>query len=267
MTSRARIPYTRSQLAADINALGVIPGDVVMLHASYKAIGPVMGGPNEVVHALLDALTPAGTLMMYVGWNDIPDFLRDLPEAVQGAYRENHPPFDPLTARAVRDHGILAECVRTWPGSRRSMNPEASVCAVGARATWITGEHPLNYGYGAGSPFAKLVEARGRVLTLGAPLDTITLLHHAENRARIRHKRIVRYAVPLLRDGRTVWVDVEDFDTGDPLDDYTFDQIARAYLRAGGGQQGRIGDAESYLFNAADLVAFAVDWLELHFGG
>lgn len=267
MTPAARIPYTRSQLAAEVRALGIAPGDIVMLHASYKAIGPVMGGPNEVVHALLDALTPAGTLMMYVGWNDIPDFLRELPEAIQAAYRANHPPFDPLTARAVRDHGVLAECVRTWPGARRSMNPEASVCAIGARAAWIAGDHLLNYGYGAGSPLAKLVDAGGKVLMLGAPLDTITLLHHAENSARMRHKRMVRYAVPLLRDGRTVWVDVEDFDTGDPHDDYTLEQIARAHLAAGGGRQGRVGSADSYLFGAAELVAFAVDWLELRFGG
>lgn len=266
MTPAARIPYTRSQLAADIRALGVLSGDVVMLHVSYKAIGEVMGGPNEVVHALLDALTPSGTLMMYVGWNDIPDHLHELPEAAQAVYREHYPPFDPLTARAVRDHGVLAECVRTWPGVRRSMNPEASVCAIGARAAWITGDHPLNYGYGAGSPFAKLVEVGGRVLMLGAPLDTITLLHHAENRARMRHKHVVRYAVPLLRDGRTVWVNVEDFNTGDPHDTYTFEQIAQAHLAAGGGRRSRVGSADSYLFDAGELVSFAVDWLELRFG-
>ena len=61
---------------------------------------------------------------------------------------------------------------------------------------------------------------------LGAPLDTITLLHYAENRANLRHKAVVRYSYPVLRDGEKVWIDVEDFDTGDPHDDYSFEDRA-----------------------------------------
>ena len=51
------------------------------------------------------------------------------------------------------------------------------------------GEHPDDDGYGARSPFARLVEADGQVLMLGAPLDTVTLLHHAEAVARGADKR------------------------------------------------------------------------------
>ncbi|WP_406569399.1 AAC(3) family N-acetyltransferase, partial [Burkholderia cenocepacia] len=94
------------------------------------------------------------------------------------------------------------------------MNPEASMVALGIQAKQLTQDHPLDYGYGAGSPLAKLVEHKGKVLMLGAPLDTITLLHYAENRARMAHKNIVRYQCPILRDGQKVWVDVEDYDTG-----------------------------------------------------
>ena len=35
---------------------------------------------------------------------------------------------------------------------------------MGARAQWLCAEHPLHYGYGPGSPFAKLIEAGGKVL-------------------------------------------------------------------------------------------------------
>ncbi len=81
--------------------------------------------------------------------------------------------------------GILAEFIRTTPGARRSGNPGASVAAIGAQAEWLTADHPLDYGYGPGSPLAKLVEAGGKVLMAGAPPDTMTLLHHAEHLARI----------------------------------------------------------------------------------
>ena len=140
------------------------------------------------------------------------------------------------------------------------------MAAVGAQAEWLTRDHPSDYGYGPGSPLAKLVESGGKVLMLGAPLDTITLLHYAENRANLRHKAVVRYSYPVLRDGEKVWIDVEDFDTGDPHDDYSFEGIAQDYLAAGNGRQGKVGDADTYLFDAADLVRYAINWLEERFG-
>ena len=100
---------------------------------------------------------------------------------------------------------------------------------------------------------------------LGAPLDTLTLLHYAENRAQMRHKRVIHYPCPILREGKRVWVEIEDYDTGEPHGDYTFEEIAREYLALGKGRQGTIGNATSYLFDAADLSAFAIAWLEQRF--
>lgn len=262
----APLPVIRSALIQAFRSLGLVAGQTVMLHASVKAVGPVMGGPNVILQALLDALGPDGTVMMYVGWHDIPDFVSELSAEARAVYHAEHPPFDPATARAVRDHGIMAEVLRTWPGAERSLNPEASMAAVGARAAWLTRDHSLDYGYGAGSPLAKLVEVGGRVLMLGAPLDTITLLHHAEYRAALRHKQVIRYPCPILRDGQTVWVEVEDFATGDPHDDYSFEAIAHDYLTLIRARRGTVGQAETYLFDAADLVVYAVQWLEARFG-
>ncbi|WP_219417977.1 AAC(3) family N-acetyltransferase [Pseudonocardia nigra] len=41
---------------------------------------------------------------------------------------------------------------------RRSANPGASFAALGARAEWFSAGRPLDYGYGPGSPLAKLVD-------------------------------------------------------------------------------------------------------------
>jgi aminoglycoside 3-N-acetyltransferase len=203
--------------------------------------------------------------MMYAGWQDAPDFVGELPAEEQAVYYAEHPPFDPATARAVRENSVLAEFLRTWPGSHRSHNPEASMVAVGAQAAWITADHPLNYGYGRGSPLEKLLQLQGQVVLLGSPLDTITLLHYAENIARLRHKHIIHYRIPMLHAGRSAWVEVEDFDTGEPHGDYSFEEIVQAYLDAGNGQQGRFGNATSYRLDAAHLVQFAVSWLEARF--
>lgn len=262
----SQFPFTQTQLAEDFRALGVNAGGIVMLHTSVRAVGDVLGGPNTILQALLDTLTPVGTLMMYAGWENIPDYVEELPAEEHQFYYDNHPPFDPAIARSARGYGVMVEFLRTWPGTRRSLNPEASMVALGAQADELTREHPLDYGYGAGSPLAKLVALWGQVLMLGAPLDAITLLHHAEYLARLRHKNVIHYTCPILRDGQKVWVTVEDFDTSEPHADYSFEQIALAYLAEGKGQHGKVGDADSYLFDAADLVGFAVRWLEARFG-
>ena len=108
---------------------------------------------------------------------------------------------------------MLPEVIRTWTGAVRSHNPGASMVAIGGRAEWLCSGHPLDYGYGPGSPLGKLVEAGGDVLLLGSSLDSVTLLHHAEHLARLPDKRIVRYQVPTAQGDRCI----EEFDTSEPV--------------------------------------------------
>jgi aminoglycoside 3-N-acetyltransferase len=259
---------TRSRLVRDALALGVAPGGVLMLHASVRSIGWVVGGPDVVLDALTDALGPDGSLMMYVGWADGTYSMDEWTPEEQLAHEQECPAFDPATSRAVRDWSILTEFLRTRPGAHRSANPEASIAAVGARAAWLTADHPLDYGYGAGSPLAKLIEARGQVLLLGSPLTDVTLIHHAECRARVPDKRVARYRQPVLRGGQRQWVTVEEFDTNGLVDwegeDY-FGLIVQAYLDAGLGRTGLIGGATCHLLDAVTLDDFAVRWMEEHF--
>ena len=140
---------------------------------------------------------------------------------------------------------------------------------LGARAAWFTADHPLDYGYGPGSPLAKLVEAGGKCLMLGAPLDTMTLLHHAEHIADFPDKRIKRGEAPMLVDGRKVWRTYEEFDTGDPpegLPDDYFATIVRDYLATGSGRTGKVAGADCVLVEAAPMVDFARAWMERSIG-
>ncbi|MBC8161059.1 MAG: aminoglycoside 3-N-acetyltransferase [Roseiflexaceae bacterium] len=259
---------TQGQLVRDLERLGISAGQTLMVHSSVRAVGAVIGGPNTIIQALLDVLTPAGTLMMYVGWQEAPTDMDDWPEAMRALFYEACPAYDPRTARAVRDHGILVECFRTWPGALRSDHPDCSMSALGANAAWLTADHPLMYGYGMGSPLHKLCELGGSVLMLGAPLDTITLLHYAEHRADLPDKHIKRYMCPILSAGQKVWVNLEEYDTSDTVidADYRFDTIALEYLETGKGRSALIGRAQSYVFEAADLATFGIQWLEGRFG-
>jgi len=262
-------PITKSRLIGDLKKLGVKPADTIMLHASVKSIGWIVGGPDVVIQALLDVVGAKGTLMMYVGWEDSPYRLAEWNEEWQQAYLNECPPFDPKKSRAYRKWSILTEYLRTWPRAYRSSNPEASCAAVGARAKWITENHPLQYGYGPGSPLAKLCEVNGKVLLLGAPFGTITLLHYAEHIVKVPNKRIVRYRMPILQDGKKVWVEIEEFDTcGDVLPNASeyFEIVPRKFLASGKGRSGKVGAAQSHLLDADELVKFAVQWIERKYG-
>ncbi len=264
---------TRAELAGELRALGVRPGGVLMVHARMSALGWVVGAAETVVWALLDAVGPDGTLMAYTAWEEHAYDDSDRPAEHAAAYRAEPPVFDPVISEAVREHGRVPERIRTWPGAVRSAHPEASIAALGARAEWLARPHPDD-GYGPESPFARFVEAGGQVLMLGAPLDTITLLHHAESIARARGRRELTYTVRVRGDDRGVERTLTDIDTRDGAYDYAslelgvdeFEAIATDALAAGVGARGHVGAAECHLFDARQLTGFAVAWLEQRFG-
>ncbi len=194
---------THSRLVDDLVRLGLRPGETIMLHASVRSIGWVVGGPQVVLQSVLDALSPGGTLMMYASCEDDTENWSEWSPAKQAVYLAEYPAFDPAQTRAKRSYSILTEYLRTIPGAHRSGNPCASVVSVGQKAAWITRDHPLQYGYGTGSPFEKFVQTGGKVLLVGSPLGSVTMLHYSECIANLPNKRIVHYKVPLWVDGTT----------------------------------------------------------------
>jgi len=255
------VTATRTSLAADLRAIGLEPGDAVLVHAALRQVGRVIGGPDTILSAMLDVVGAEGTVLGYTDWQ-IDDFGRDYLE-----FREDVPAFDPERSRATRDNGFWPEMLRTTPGALRSGNPGASMAAIGGRAAWFVADHALDYGYGPQSPLGKLVEAKGTVLMLGATLDHMTLLHHAEHLANFPNKRIVRYEAPLLVDGVPTWRWFEEFDTSSSPDgmaeDY-FATIVEAFLATGEGRRGVVGEAGSVLVPAGEVVDFAIAWMEEH---
>lgn len=63
----AEPPAIRSSLTAELAALGRAPGDIVMVHASLRRVGPILGGPDALITALLGAMAPGGTRMAPAG--------------------------------------------------------------------------------------------------------------------------------------------------------------------------------------------------------
>ena len=265
--------HTRGSIIESLQKLGVQPGDLLMVHASLKAIGPVEGGAETVVAALRSAVGPSGTVMGYASWDKSP-----YEETLNGARlgdeaRRSWPPFDPATAGTHRGFGLLNQFLVQAPGARRSAHPDASMVAVGPLAETLTQPHELGHALGEGSPVERFVRLGGNVLLLGAPLNSVTALHYAEAVADIPNKRRVTYEMPIAgNDGEVVWKTAADFDSNGVLDCFAMEgepdaveTIATAYVQLGRHRDGIVGSAPCYLFDAQDIVSFGVSYLEQHF--
>lgn len=255
--------YSRQSLATDLRALGLSAGDVVMVHASIRAVGEVAGGPDEIHLAIKDVITDRGALVMYASCPQYVDEIGrgNLTPEQEAELLEKLPPFDAETARSARDNGALVELLRTYPGSRVNHHP-ARFIAWGARSHALLAEQPWDYAFGAGSVLERLVDLDGNIMLLGSDHDNVTFLHYAEHIVDIPDKRVTRFKVPIAVDGERVWRDMEEFDTSEGVHanwpPTFFAEIVDGYLAATGNVGGRVGGATSYLLGARGLLEYAL---------
>lgn len=259
----------RKSLIDDLRRLGLQSGQIVMIHASVRTLGPMHGGPDEIHLAVEEVAAPTGTVMMFVGCQTGFD---DVGRGTLSAEEEeqitaHQPPFDFQTSRAAREFGTLAEFFRSYPGTICSRSVCGRMAARGSGAEWLTDGQPWNYGFGPGSPLAKLCESGGKLLLLASNHDEVTLLHYAEHIAPFEGKRVARYKVPILRDGVRVWMDCEEFDTSSRgvhanWPPNAFESIVSDFIANAAGtslcSRGTVGLGGGLLIDAASLVAHAV---------
>ena len=206
--------FTRDQLATDLRGLGLTRGDVVMVHASLRAIGDVAGGPDEVHLAIKEVITAGGTLIMYASCPAYVDEVGrgNLTAEQEAEVLEKLPPFDASTARSARDNGALVELLRTYPGSRVNEHP-ARFVVWGGHTDFLLSEQPWDFAFGRGSLLERLVALEGKILLLGSDHDNTTFLHYAEHVGEFDGKRIARFRVPVLENGARVWREMAEYDT------------------------------------------------------
>lgn len=203
--------------------------------------------------------------MMVLGARNDWDWVNERPEDERVELLRDAVPFDANHTAAESEVGMLAEVFRTRPETVVSNHPEGRFGASGPLAGHLVEAVPWDDYYGPGSPLDRFVESGGRVLRLGADLDTMTVLHFAEYLVPLEPKRRVRrHRVVVMPDRNEVRV-VECLDDSNgivdhPGEDY-FAVILREYLATGRARRGKVGAAAAELIEAADIVRFAVEWM------
>lgn len=259
---------TVESIAGDLRRLGISNGDVVMVHASLRAVGPVDGGAEGMVDALDRAVGTDGSVLMMLSARDDFAWVNDRPEEERAELLADAPAFDSRATPGDPEVGVLGEIFRQQPGTIVNHHPEGRFGARGRLARRLVEDPPWDDYYGPGSPLERLVEAGGKVLRLGADPDTVTLLHYAEYLADVPHKRRVLRHRKVLDDGAPAIRTVSALDDSEGIVDYPgedyFIQILQTFLATGRVRTGRVGNAPSELFTARDMVACGVEWMNRH---
>ena len=161
----------------DLQALGIMPSDMLFIHSSFKSLGPVAGGAETVVQALEAAVGSDGLILM-------PSFNLVAHEDRPKTWNWEETPSTV---------GWLTEFFRLMPGTYRSDHYSHSVAARGNGADRFVADHLSNEGYGSPwdkvpwgktygthSPMVRAYERGGRLLMLGVDYETSTYIHLAE---------------------------------------------------------------------------------------
>lgn len=257
-------PSTTSSLIADLQALGVASGSVLLVHTSLKALGWVCGGETVVIDALLTAVGEQGTLVLPTHSSDLsePSLWENppVPEHWWPTIRETMPAFDP-SRTPTRGMGRIPEAFRTLTGTVRSNHPTGSFTAYGPHASTICSVHDLEDAFGNRSPLGALYAADAYLLLLGVGHSSNTSLHLAERRAFGPNQATVQTGSPMRIDGQRTWISYsepewhsEDFaDLG-----LSFETDAHH------ARLGRVAQSSAKLMPQRLLVDYAVEWLRRH---
>lgn len=244
---------TKQDIQTALERLGVKAGDTMIVHSSFKSLGPVENGADTIVSGMLETLGEDGTLLF--------------PTLCQKDWEHV---FENWTLDAPSDVGYLTNYFRKLPEAKRSNQATHSVAAIGRDAVWFTethGETGRRHGifgdtcFSADSPWEKMYERDTKVLFLGVGEQKCTLRHLAEYRFMDKCLKKAEQSPRYEELKSRVWC----YDRWD--DRGVWWHILSAYVRQLMEPKGQVhvtqcGDATLTLFNTRDFVDTATQVME-----
>ena len=163
----------QADIVRAFQAVGVRPGDILLIHSSLKSFGYVVGGALAVIDAAKEAVTEKGTVVF-------PTLVqKDFAHAYQNWHKDTSP----------SDVGLISETFRLLADSVRSDQATHSVAAWGRQADELTGEHSAygprmgtfgDYCFSWSSPWQKMFLYGARICFVGVDTRSNTFKHFVE---------------------------------------------------------------------------------------
>jgi len=166
------ITITRKAVKTAAEELGIQVGDTILIHSSFKSIGPIEKGAESIIGGFLDAVGENGTVVFPTLCQ------KDWTHVYENWHKD-----------APSDIGYLTNYFRKLPGAMRSDQATHSVAALGKLARYITqthGQSGCRWGvfgdtpFAADSPWEKLYHINAKIIMLGVGIRKCTFRHYAE---------------------------------------------------------------------------------------
>jgi aminoglycoside 3-N-acetyltransferase len=153
-----------------LRALGVRPGDTIMVHSSFSDHHGFRGSVDDLIKVLIEAVGSEGNLMMV-----------SLPyRSASSDYLARVKRFDVRKTPSMM--GLVSEFFRRRSDVVRSLNPSHPILARGPKADWLIADHAACvYPCGPGTPFDKLAQLDGMAVFINVSLSTFTFFHYLEH--------------------------------------------------------------------------------------
>ncbi|MEP0806399.1 MAG: AAC(3) family N-acetyltransferase [Chloroflexota bacterium] len=233
---------TFEKLVEEFRALGVEEGDTLLVHSSYKSLGPVDGGPQTVIRALEAALGTdgEGTLIM-------PTF--------NFGFNKGEP-WDVRTTPSKM--GVLTELVRTDPRAKRVFHPFYSFAVLGKHAEML-GSLRYKSAYERNSVFGKLRDLDGKIMVIGLSYtNSMTFFHHIEQMEGVDYRYLKQFTGQVTDENGVTYTDtfemlVRDIDKGVVTE---VNPMGELMEKAGIVKIRKIGEADVKLMKANEVYAF-----------
>ncbi len=232
---------TKEELVTGFKNIGLAEGDIVLVHSALRKLGPVEGGAETIIDALLQVVGENGTVA-------VPTHTWKVVSGEQPVFHQT------LTPSNV---GALTNIFRLRHGAIRGLHPTHSIAAIGTRASELVSvneddDTPCS----AESPYGKLRDWGGKVLIIGVGLECCTFFHGCEQWAgmpwAVTENTVAMYCIGA--DGKIIAKNMHHHFVN------TWDQYPRLephLLQIGALKIGKIGDCDLCLLDCS----VAAEWL------
>jgi len=147
-----------------LQQLPVEPGDGLLVHSALQFLGKPGPGPQIYLDALLETIGEQGTLA-------VPTF--NFAFCTGEVFNRAATPSSGM--------GVFSELVRMHPAACRTPHPMQSLAVIGRHRTDLC-RRDTPGAFDDGSAFERMLELDFKLLLLGAPVQSASIVHYVEQR-------------------------------------------------------------------------------------
>lgn len=163
---------TKKDIFSQLQQMGILPTDTVLIHTSLKAVGEVEGGAEGFIDAFCEYLSEGLFIVPTHTWASV--------------YAER-PVYDVRTT--VPCIGVVPKLAAFRPDGIRSLHPTHSVWAHGKEAAaYVEGEENAGSPGAPGYCWDQLADRGAKILLIGVKHDRDTFIHSVDEYAQVENR-------------------------------------------------------------------------------